>query len=118
MTLFCFHCQVRIKVLADMFRFLGSGRQFDIAGSPGLVEQHLPLSPCTIFLLTYFFAMGGHHVFLVPRRELRPVEGERDRVDLPRELERHLLVFVIHRCAGNLLGKRRHSRLAQEHRCE
>jgi hypothetical protein len=66
MTLFCFHCQVRIKVLADMFRFLGSGRQFDIAGSPGLVEQHLPLSPCTIFHSLTFLRWAAIMFFSSP----------------------------------------------------
>src|SRR5262249_43910433 len=41
-----------------------------------------------------------HEALLVLGRQLRTVDGQRQLVELAGELERHLVVLVVHRCAG------------------
>ena len=45
-------------------------------------------------------SLGLHQPLLVFGRELRPVDRQRQFVELAGEFERHLIVLVVHRCAG------------------
>src|SRR5262245_23997646 len=63
------------------------------SASPG---WHRP-TPSTCLLARRLLLLLLHQPLLVRRGELRPVNGQRDLVDLPGERERHLVVPVIDR---------------------
>src|SRR5216110_2047620 len=103
------------------------GRALDVsdsvnAGDPGFAGPAWPLTgtcaktatstaaatPATttertilrFMIFTPSYACGPHQALLVRRRELRPVERERELHEPAVEPERHLVVAVLHRRAG------------------
>src|SRR5262249_22999593 len=57
-------------------------------------------APCPELFAHLVVALRLHQLVLVLRRELRPVDGQGNLVDLAGEHERHLVVTIVHRRAG------------------